>query len=103
MLTVTTSRQAAESVEIVSAEWKGMRLRVQLKGGIEGTVLDIRTKPADAGASVLDSGRRAQPPGDDGTAALLVTDDEYEGAAAVLVVIRTGQVVAKQPVTIGGD
>ncbi len=103
MLTVTAGQRAAQPIEIASIEWKGMRLRVQLKGGFSGTVLDIRTKPADAGSSVLDSERRLQPPGDDGAAALLVTDDEFEGAAAVLVVIRDGAVVAKQPVTIGGD
>jgi hypothetical protein len=90
-------------VEIASAEWKGLRLRVQLTGGFAGTVLDIRTKPADAGSSVLDPERSGLPPGADGSAALLVTDDKHEGAAAVLVVIREGQVVAKQAVTIGGD
>jgi hypothetical protein len=44
-----------------------------------------------------------QPPDADGAAALLVTDDQHAGAAAVLVVLRAGQVVAKQSVTIGGD
>jgi len=75
----------------------------QLSGGYEGTAIDIRTKPADAGSSVLDSERRGLPPGEDGSTALLVTDDKHEGSAAVLVVIRDGQVVAKRPVTIGGD
>jgi len=103
VLTVTAGEQAVKPVEIASVEWKGMRLRVQLKGGFAGTMLDIRTKPADADSSVLDPDRRLQPPGDDGAAALLVTDDTSEGAAAVLVVVRDGQVVAKQPVTIGGD
>jgi len=103
MLTVTAGKQAVQSVEIASAEWKGLRLRVQLTGGFAGTVLDIRTKPADAGSSVLDPERSGLPPGADGSAALLVTDDKHEGAAAVLVVIREGQVVAKQAVTIGGD
>ena len=103
-LTVTAAgEQVAQPVEIASVEWRGMRLRVQLKGGFWGTALDIRTKPADAGSSVLDADRRLQPPGDEGAAALLVTDDKFEGAAAVLVVVRDGQVVAKQPVTIGGD
>ncbi len=103
ILTVTTGKPAVQSVEIASADWKGLRLRVQLKGGYAGTGLDIRTKPADAGSSVLDPGRRGMPPDEDGAAALLVTEDQYEGAAAVLVVIRDGQVVAKQAVTIGGD
>jgi hypothetical protein len=34
---------------------------------------------------------------------LLVTEDKHEGAAAVLVVIRDGQVMAKQAITIGGE
>ncbi|HSO82930.1 BREX-1 system phosphatase PglZ type B, partial [Thiocapsa sp.] len=103
-LTVTADGKGAHSaVAILSTDWKGLRLRVQLQGGFAGTLLDIRTRPADAASSVLDSDRRMQPPDADGAAALLVTDDQHEGAAAVLVVLRAGQVVAKQPVTIGGD
>ena len=103
-LTVTAEGQTAQAaVTIGSADWKGLRLRVQLQGGFAGTLLDIRTKPADAGSSVLDPDRRMQPPDADGAAALLVTDDQHAGAAAVLVVLRAGQVVAKQSVTIGGD
>lgn len=103
ILTVTAGQQTVQSVEIASAEWKGLRLRVKLKGGFAGTVLDIRTKAADKHSSVLDTDRRMKPPDAEGSAALLVTDDEKEGTAAVLVVIRDGQVVAKRPVTVGGD
>jgi hypothetical protein len=103
ILTVTAGEQAAQAVEIASADWKGLRLKVQLTGGYAGTALDIRTKPADAGSSVLDPERRGIPPGEDGSVALLVTDEEHEGHAAVLVVIRDGQVVAKRPLTIGGE
>jgi hypothetical protein len=103
-LTVTADGKSAHSaVAILSAEWRGLRLRVQLKGGFAGTLLDIRTQPADAASSLLDPDRRMQPPEADGAAAVLVTDDRHEGAKAVLVVLRGGQVVAKQPVTIGGD
>ena len=80
---------------------KGLRLRVQLQGGFAGTLLDIRTKPTDAGSSVLDPERAMQPPDATGAAALLVIDDQHEGAAAVLVVVRDGQVVAKEPLVIG--
>jgi hypothetical protein len=103
ILTVTAGEQAAQAVEIANADWKGLRLKVQLTGGYAGTALDIRTKPADAGSSVLDPERRAIPPGEYGSAALLVTDEEHEGHAAVLVVLRNGQVVAKRPLTIGGE
>jgi hypothetical protein len=103
-LTVTADGKSSHSaVAILSAEWRGLRLRVQLQGGFAGTLLDIRTQPADAASSLLDPDRRMQPPEADGAAAVLVTDDRHEGAKAVLVVLRGGQVVAKQPVTIGGD
>ena len=42
-----------------------------------------------------------QPPDADGAAALLVTDDQHEGAAAVLVAVREDQVVAKRSLVIG--
>lgn len=80
ILTVSTGEQSVQPVAIVSAEWKGLRLRVQLQGGFAGTALDLRTKPADADSSVLDPDRRGLPPGLDGSAALLVTDDKYEGS-----------------------
>lgn len=103
-LTVTAEGPAAETaVTIRSADWRGMRLRVQLRGGFAGTRLDIRTQPADAASSLLDPDRRMQPPDADGAAALLVSDDRYEGTAALLVVLREGQVVAKQSVIIGED
>ncbi len=101
-LTVTTDGQPAQAaVAIGSADWKGLRLRVQLQGGFAGTLLDLRTRPADATSSVLDPDRRMQPPDADGAAVLLVTDDQHEGAAAVLVVVREGQVVAKRSLVVG--
>ena len=78
-----------------------MRLRVQLQGGFAGTLLDIRTKPADAGSSVLEADRRMHPPDADGKVSLLVENDALEGNSALLVVLRKGQLVAKRALTIG--
>jgi hypothetical protein len=103
VLTVRAPQGSAEPVAILSAEWKGLRLRVALQGAYAGTLLDIRTKAAAAGTSVLRPGQPLKAPGADGQASLVVENDALEGTSAVLVVVRDGQVVAKQPVTIGGD
>lgn len=102
VLTVTASQPLVQPVQIASAEWKGLRLRVQLQGGFAGTVLDLRTKPADAGSTLLGP-QGAKSPDADGKASLLVADDSLAGSSALLVVLREGQVVAKQPVLIGPE
>lgn len=102
-LTVTTGDASGAAVEIVSVKWLGQRLKVQLKGGFEGTVLDIRSKAADAGSTLLGEGASPKPPTTEGAATLLVPSEDDAGHAALLVVIRNGQVVAKRSVTIGED
>ena len=103
-LSVSLGAQTLPStVTIGSAKWSGLRLKLQLEGAYHDTFLDIRTKPADADSSLLDSHVRLKPPAQDGSASLLLTSEEYEGTAAVLVVVRDGQVVAKQSITIGED
>ena len=101
ILTVTGSGGAGSPVEITRVKWAGLRLKVQLKGGYEGVTLDIRGKAADAASTLLGPDSLPKPPASDGNAALLVEQDDSEGQAAFLVVIRNGQVVAKQQVTVG--
>ena len=103
VLTVTTSQPLVQPVQIASAEWKGLRLRVQLQGGFAGTVLDLRTKPVDAGSTLLGPGHEPKAPDADGKASLVVADDSLAGSSALLVVLREDQVVAKQPVRIGPE
>lgn len=103
IMTVTAGPQAVQSVEIASAEWKGLRLRVQLTGGYAGTVLDIRTKPADAGSTLFGPGHVPKAPDAEGKVSLVVVDDSLARSSALLVVLREGQVVAKQPVMIGPE
>lgn len=101
ILTVSADRAAGPTVEIESFRWVGQRLKVQLKGGHAGTVLDLRRKAADPASTLLDKESAPKPSGADGSASLLVPSEDDAGQAALLVVIRDGQVVAKQPVTIG--
>ena len=103
-ITVSLGAQQAEApVEIESVKWAGLRLKVQLQGAFQDVLLDIRTKPADPASSLLASGKRLKPPGQDGTASLLVASEDHEGVAAMLVAVRNGQVVAKRTITIGED
>ena len=45
--------------------------------------------------------RKPEVPQASGAVSLLVEDADLSGTAAILVVIRQGQVICKQPVTIG--
>jgi len=103
VLTVTASQPLVQPVQIAGAEWKGLRLRVQLQGGYSGTLLDLRTKPADAGSTLLEPGHGPKAPDANGKASLVVVDDSLAGSSALLVVLREGQVVAKQPLMIGPE
>jgi hypothetical protein len=54
LLTVTRGAQGAETgVTIEVAKWVGLRLKVQLAGGYQGTALDIRARAADAASGLL--------------------------------------------------
>lgn len=101
MLTVSAgAAPEAEAVRIESTKWIGLRLQVQLSAVPPGVALDLRTKPADAASSVLPDRERLKSPSPSGQAALLVERDDLIGQAAVLVILRAGRVIAKQPVTI---
>jgi len=104
-LTVTAVAGAASGrdVRISSVKWAGLRLRVRLEGASEALRLDLRSKPADAGTSVLSEDQRAKGPDMEGQASLRVDHEDLIGSAAILVVLLEGQVVCKQPVTIGED
>jgi len=89
----------AAPVSISSIKWTGLRLKVAIEGTRSGLLLDIRLKAADASSSVLLEGKPVEPnPRGQGA---LSADDAHEGAAAFLVVLENGQVIAKQTLTVG--
>lgn len=90
---------AAEAVTIKSVTWKGLRCTVVVEGAVQGQRVDIRTKAAMASSSLAASDK----PLESGKASLAVADDEYMGAAAVVVVLNAeGAVLQKQSITVGG-
>jgi hypothetical protein len=100
LLIIEPGKQPGVAVTIASAKWRGLRLDVQLTGATPDLLVDLRTKPADSSSSVLRD-NKPEGPGEAGTVSLLVEDADLSGSAAILVVISRGQVILKQPVTIG--
>lgn len=101
VLTVTSGAAAATPITIDGIRWVGLRCRVMLADAPPGTVVDLRTRPADA-ASTLTRGPRIIGAG--GQVSLAVEDDDRMGEAAVVVVLDgEGQVRAQAPTVVGGD
>ncbi len=89
-----------ETVTIKSVTWKGLRCAVEVDGAASGQRVDIRTKTALASTSLAPSSK----PLNEGKASLAVADDEYMGAAAVVVVLSSeGEVLQKQVTSVGGN
>jgi hypothetical protein len=91
---------AAKPVTIESAQWSGLRLRVRVTPGEPGLKLDVRTRAGDVTSSVLPSGVFKTTDAE-GACSVVVENDALEGNAAVLVVLRGDQIVAKKNLTIG--
>ena len=84
---------------ISTVSWRGLRCRVRIAAPPPDAAVDLRTRVADAGASI----DRVRPVDAQGAASLLVADDDLEGASAVVVVLDAGgRVVARQSTIVGG-
>ena len=85
---------------IVESQWAGLRLRLTVDGG-DGLTADLRLGAEGDGPSVLDKPRELDA---DGRTSLLVTDDGAAGKAALLIVLdRSGSLVATQATMVGGS
>jgi hypothetical protein len=74
---------------------------VTVEGHKQGMSVDIRTKAGAAESSIATG---TKPVGDDGRVGLIVSDEDLEGTAAVIVVLdASGRPVAKHPTSVGGD
>lgn len=73
-----------------------------MEGGFENCKVDLRDKAADAATSLVGD---AKPVGKDGTVSLVVKPemDSREGTPTHLVLLDpAGNVIEKNPVTVGG-
>ncbi len=101
ILTFTaTGAPAGVVVRVREVQWVGLRCRVTVEPAVEGLVADLRTKPNVSGSSLCDP----KPVDIEGKVALLVADDSLEGMMASLVIVdRSGRILAKEATTVGGD
>ena len=91
-------RSAPITITIKGIQWAGMRCRVQIDPA-EGVVADLRTRPNDPSSTITS----AKEFDEQGSAALLVSDDSLEGTVASLVISdNAGVILAKQMTLVGG-
>lgn len=101
-LTVTCGATGgpAALVTMTDIVWKGLRCTVVAEGNFAGLVLDVRTQPGNPGSSVVVS---AKPLKENGTASVVVENEDLEGKDATVVLIdENGGLVAQAATVIGG-
>lgn len=91
---------SAVAMQITDIAWKGLRCTVAVDGQHAGLSCDIRSCPGDSASSVILS---VKPLKDNGTASVVVDNEELEGRETVLVLIdANGKLVAEARTIIGG-
>ena len=101
-LTVTRGAMAQETsfVEFTDVVWRGLRCTVAVDGHFSGLSLDVRSQAGDSLSSVV---LGVKPLKDNGTASVVVEDEDLEGREASVVLIDAdGALVAQIITVIGG-
>jgi hypothetical protein len=106
ILELTVSQGKASStpnVVITEVIWKGLRCNVSVEGEFSTLRLDVRLRPGDSTSSLVKD-RIPKPLKDNGTASVVMQDDEFEGADGFIVLVDTkDELVAQVETVIGGD
>jgi hypothetical protein len=100
-LTVTKGIDAgpAVTVKFTDVVWKGLRCTVAVDGNFSGLSLDIRTQPGNSLSSVVVG---VKPLKDNGTASVVIENEELEGHEATLVLFDANDGLVAQAATILG-
>ena len=100
MVTRSESAQAAPSVELTDVVWKGLRCTVAVDGNFSGLSLDVRSQAGNSLSSVVVG---SKPLKDNGTASVVVEDEDMKGREATVVLIdANGSLVAQKSTGNGG-
>ena len=92
--------QTSLAVEITDLLWKGLRCTVAIDGEVPFLSLDIRIDAGDAATSLVVS---VKPFKDNGTASVVVENEDMEGCSAMVVLLDAqGSLVAQAATVIGG-
>ena len=101
LVITSPSSEPTAAIRITDVVWKGMRCTVVVDGNVSAVLLDIRLQAGNENSSIV-LGRK--PLRDDGTASVVVEDDDMVERQAFIVLIRKDGSLAAQSVTvIGGD
>jgi hypothetical protein len=100
VITVTVKEDAEAAVKIEEVKWSRLRCYVQLDGASQEMEVDIRSKAGDPATSLVLEPRA---PEADGSASLLVPDEEHEGTEAFVVVTVGDSLRAQQLTIVGGE
>ncbi|HBI14533.1 MAG TPA: BREX-1 system phosphatase PglZ type B [Desulfobulbaceae bacterium] len=94
------STTLSDSAEITDVVWKGLRCTVAVDGNFTRLSLDVRTQAGNAASSVVVG---IKPLKDNGTASVVVENEEMEGRDAAVVLLDShGALVAETATVIGG-
>ena len=100
-ITQGISVQAQASIEFTDIVWKGLRCTIAVDGDFTGLTLDIRTQAGDSSTSVVVG---VKPLKDNGTASVVVEDEDMEGQNATVVLLDVNDALVAQVNTIiGGE
>lgn len=102
-LVVRPGQPGGPMATLESIRWVGLRCRVRVTGAEPGWRVDLRTKAADPKSSLA---KDKEPKAIElkGETSLVVNDPDYEGMAAVVVLLDSDdRVVAKRNTTVGGE
>lgn len=100
LVVTATEKVGVATVEFTDLVWKGLRCTVAVDGKYAGLTLDVRTQAGETSSSVVVG---TKPLKDNGTASVVVEDEELEGHKAVVVLLdQNGALIAQRNTVIGG-
>jgi hypothetical protein len=87
-------------VRFIEVVWRGMRCTITVEGIFSGLTVDIRKHPGEAQSTLVTDKKAIR---EDGTASVLVTDENLEGIEAFIVLLDMNEgLIAQRPTTVGG-
>jgi hypothetical protein len=90
----------AVSASIISVDWRGMRCKVKVESNDPTVRVDLRTNWKQAGSSIVAGIKEV---GSNGEVNLVVTNDEHEGSAAMVVLLDSAGAILSQKTTSVGE
>ncbi|HUS76618.1 MAG TPA: BREX-1 system phosphatase PglZ type B [Methanothrix sp.] len=101
-LIVSSASSSASGTKInLKIDWRGLRCKVAIKGGLPGLSIDIREQPGNPTTTLVKGGK---PLHENQEVSLVVENFDLEGANATIVVLdKKGNLVAQLDTVIGGE